>query len=80
MESLIDLLKRLIEEGEKFNFKNFCYRDEEGKEQYGGDDSPEWLAWKTRCRNVVGQLTEENSPSSLLITQGMSVPMDTIRD
>jgi hypothetical protein len=41
MESPIDLLKRLIEEGEKFNFQNFCYRDEEGKEQYGGDDSPE---------------------------------------
>lgn len=73
MESPLELLKRLIDEGEKFSFNNFCYPNKDGTE-FGGDDSPEWLAWKTRCRNLVGQLTEENSPSSLLVIQGMSIP------
>ena len=73
MESPIELLKRLIDEGEKFNFQNFCYPRTDYPGQYGGDDTPEWLAWKTRCRNLIGQVLEENSPSNLLIEQGLSV-------
>jgi predicted nucleotide-binding protein len=73
MESPIELLKRLIDEGEKFNFQNFCFPNESYPGQYGGDDTPEWLAWKTRCRNLIGQLTAENSPSSQLILQGLGV-------
>lgn len=73
MESPIVLLKRLIDEGEKFNFQNFCYPNDNYPGRYGGDDTPEWLAWKTRCRNLIGQLTEENSPSIQLIKQGLSV-------
>ena len=70
MESPIGLVKRLIDEGEKFNFQNFCYPRTDYPGKYGGDDTPEWLAWKTRCRNLIGQVLEENSPSNLLIKQG----------
>jgi hypothetical protein len=73
MESPIELLKRLIDEGEKFNFQNFCYPRTDYPGKYGGDDTPEWLAWKTRCRNLIGQVLDENSPSNLLIKQGLGV-------
>jgi predicted nucleotide-binding protein len=73
MESPIELLKRLIDEGEKFNFQNFCYPHTDYPGKYGGDDTPEWLAWKTRCRNLIGQVLEENSPSNLLVKQGLGV-------
>jgi hypothetical protein len=53
MESPIELLKRLIDEGEKFNFQNFCFPLTDHPGRYGGDDTPEWLAWKTRCRNLI---------------------------
>jgi len=56
MESPIELLKRLISEGEKFNFQNFCFPCQDYPGRYGGDDTPEWLAWKTRCRNLIAQL------------------------
>lgn len=72
MESSLELLKRLIDEGEKFNFQNFCYPRTDYPGKYGGDDTPEWLAWKTRCRNLIGQVTGENSPSNLLVQQGLS--------
>ena len=42
--------------------------------RFGGTDSPEWSTWKIRCRNVIWQLFEENSPSRLLIIQGVEVP------
>jgi predicted nucleotide-binding protein len=73
MESPIDLLKRLIDEGEKFNFRNFCYPHDDYPGRYGGKDTPEWLAWKTRCRNLIAQITDEHSPSFELIKQGLGV-------
>ena len=73
MESPIELLKRLISEGEKFNFQNFCYPHERSPGRYGGDDTPEWLAWKTRCRNLIAQTTDENSPSVQLIIKGLNI-------
>jgi predicted nucleotide-binding protein len=73
MESPIELLKRLIDEGEKFNFQNFCYPRTDFPGQYGGDDTPEWLAWKTRCRNLIREVVDEDSPSNLLIKQGLSI-------
>lgn len=72
MESPIELLKRLIDEGEKFNFQNFCYSDGKYTGVYGGDDTPEWLAWKTRCRNLIREILDEDAPSNLLIKQGLS--------
>ena len=61
MESAIKQLEMLIEEGERFTFQNFCYPSEDGNE-YGGEDTPGWLAWKTRTFNLVKKLTAESSP------------------
>jgi predicted nucleotide-binding protein len=73
MESPIELLKRLIDEGEKFDFKNFCCPHTGYPGPYAGDDSPAWLAWKTRCRNLIHEELDENSPSNQLIKQGLSI-------
>src|ERR1039458_5712698 len=72
MESPIELLKRLITEGEKFTFQNFCYPDPNDS-QYGGEDSPEWLAWKTRSYNLVQQLTDVASPSQQLVIEAKDI-------
>jgi predicted nucleotide-binding protein len=73
MDSPIDLLKRLIAEGESFTFKNFCYPSDLDSLRYCGPDKPEWLAWKTRSYNLVRQLTEPTSPSSRLATEAMAI-------
>ena len=73
MESPIDLLKRLIEEGEKFNFQNFCYPNQQYPGEFAGDDTPEWLAWKTRSYNLVQQLTDVTSPSQQLVIEAKDI-------
>jgi predicted nucleotide-binding protein len=76
MESSIELLKRLITEGEKYTFENFssgATYSSYSHTTYGGKDSPEWLAWKVRSFNLVKQLTEQNSPSFLLAKEAASI-------
>jgi len=75
MDSPIDLLTRLIAEGEQFTFENFCYPNESGP-QYGGPDSPEWLAWKTRAANLVQQLMSPESPALNLLNVGLRIPTE----
>ena len=76
MESSLELLKRLIIEGEKYTFENFSSGmtySSIGRTTYAGNDSPEWLAWKVRSFNLVKQLTEQNSPSFLLAKEAASI-------
>lgn len=72
MDSKIDILRQLITEGEKFTFSNFCYQNESGGE-FGGDDAPEWLAWKTRTRNLVNEVNSDTSPAVRLANEAAGV-------
>ncbi len=66
MESNLGQLERLLEEGSKFTFANFS--DGSHGAIYGGNDSPEWLAWKTRVSNAIHSILEKNSaPVALLM-------------
>jgi len=70
MESAQAQLEQLIKSGEEFTFENFCQPCEHGS-QYGGADTTEWLAWKTRSYNLVRQLTSDNSPAAGMVTMAM---------
>jgi len=70
MESAQAQLEQLIKSGEEFTFENFCQPCEHGS-QYGGADTTEWLAWKTRNYNLVRQLTSDNSPAAGMVTMAM---------
>jgi hypothetical protein len=61
MDSRVEQLGKLLEQGQGFDFKNFSIREKTVPEQYGGEDSPEWLAWKTRVDNLVSEVVEKNS-------------------
>lgn len=68
MESTKQQLSMLIEAGEKFTFQNFSQPNSAGRE-FGGVDSPQWLAWKTRSANIIKQaVSAESAPISLLNT------------
>jgi len=70
MESVQAQLEQLIKAGEEFTFETFCRPNESGT-QYGGEDTPEWLAWKTRSYNLVRQLASDDSPAAKLVTIAM---------
>lgn len=72
MESIKEQIKVLVEEGEKFTFQNFCYPNRSGS-QYGGEDTPEWLSWKTRSLNVISQVVSESSPAFQLVVSGTQI-------
>ena len=70
MESQIKLLDGLIEQGRLFTFENFSYMKDS---RFGGEDTAEWLAWKTRSRNVVHRIATEDSPSCLLADEAIGI-------
>jgi len=70
MDSAIDMVDRLLDEGRGFTFSNFCYPNDRYPGEYAGEDTPEWLAWKTRARNIVQELCSENSSASRLAREG----------
>jgi len=72
MESLKEQIKLLIEEGEKFTFQTFCYPNPSGN-QYGGEDTPDWLSWKTRALNLVSEVVAENSSTLRLVKFGIQI-------
>ncbi|MCG5513751.1 TIR domain-containing protein [Ectothiorhodospira shaposhnikovii] len=72
MDSEIKLIDNLIEEGQKFNWSNFCQPDASYPGQYGGTDTPDWLAWKTRSRNTVDRICKDSSPARALVAKGAS--------
>lgn len=73
MKSMQDQLTLLIEEGESFNQSNFCYPSEHDRSKWGGDDTPEWLAWKNRCIKVVQQLVADDSSAMKLLNTGIDI-------
>lgn len=72
MDSRISQIEQLLQEGKKFTFQNFCIPHESGDE-FGGMDTPEWLAWKTRTANVIRQIVSDESPAAKLVAAGMAV-------
>jgi len=72
MESKIEILRQLIAEGEKFTFTNFCFASDSGA-VYGGADTPEWLAWKTRARNLIKKINSDESPAVRLATEAAGI-------
>jgi predicted nucleotide-binding protein len=77
MDSDLDLLKALLDEGRAFTFDNFSYRaEDEYKGQFGGEDTPEWMAWKTRSMNAVQRLSSEGSAPTLLVKEAMTIRTD----
>ncbi|MBU1618261.1 MAG: nucleotide-binding protein [Gammaproteobacteria bacterium] len=61
MDSKISILDRLIIEGEKFSFDNFCYKDSAYPGEFAGTDKAEWLEWKTRVKNIVCSFMPDQS-------------------
>jgi len=70
---LLNLIQSLIEEGEKFTFQNFCYPSDTDPTRYCGEDSPEWITWKTRSYNLVAEITAPNSPAAKLSRKSMQI-------
>lgn len=72
MNSNIDLLRQLIDEGKAFTIENYCYPNKSGRE-FGGDDTPEWMAWKTRVRNLVKRAVSDDSPALKLANAATAI-------
>ena len=73
MDSEQDLIAGLMAEGKRFNWSNFCHQDREYSGKYAGDDTPEWLAWKTRTVNAVDRICSEVSPARRLAALGTAL-------
>jgi predicted nucleotide-binding protein len=71
LESKIDLLQQLITEGKRFTFQNFCFPTRSGN--YAGDDTPEWLAWKTRVQNLIYSNFAESSPVQKVLHESLKI-------
>jgi predicted nucleotide-binding protein len=74
MDSKIATLDHLIEEGRKFTFENFCYPNTSYPGEFGGNDTAEWLEWKTRSINTVNKIMAKDSPAEKLAGVAMSTP------
>lgn len=72
MNSPLDLLQQLADEGRKFTIENYCYPNESGL-QYGGDDTPEWMAWKTRTRNIIQKNLSDDTPAVRLANTAVGI-------
>lgn len=73
MDSYITVLNKLLEEGGKFTFESALLPDKNGERQFGGSDTPEWFAWKTRAINVIRTLTEDTSPATKLTVKALGI-------
>jgi len=69
---LLNQIQGLINEGNKFTLHNFCYPHEE-PDKWGGDDRPEWLAWKTRSYNLVTKTAASNSSATALAESAIRI-------
>src|SRR5712664_1167086 len=72
MDSQISQIEQLLQEGRKFTFRNFSFR-QESSDEFGGTDTPEWLAWKTRTANVIRQIVSDESPATKLVATAMEI-------
>lgn len=71
MDSQIEIVEKLIEEGEKYTFKNFCIPVLNYQGQYSGADTPEWSTFKIRTYNIVSKLLSDDSPAMALVSEGV---------
>jgi predicted nucleotide-binding protein len=71
LESNLEQLERLLRDGSAFTFSNFS--DQSRGPQYGGEDSPDWLAWKTRVTNTLKTTLEENSAPVVLLMRAIEI-------
>ena len=72
MNSNVDLFHQLIAEGKAFKINTYCYPSESGRE-YGGGDTPEWLAWKTRSINLIARTVSDDSPAIALAKTAIGI-------
>jgi predicted nucleotide-binding protein len=73
MDSNLGQLERLLKEGANFTFANFSLRGDFSGPMYGGEDSPDWLVWKTRVCNAIQELVGQNSPPLALLKRAMEI-------
>lgn len=73
MDSRIQQVDQLLDEGAHFDARNFSSPDDDGGLTYGGQDSPEWLTWKTRVLNLVQAAAAEGSPALALAKTGFGI-------
>ena len=73
MDSRVSQLEQLLDEGKKFTFENFCYRESNKDPQFGGEDTAEWLAWKTRVFNAAERFGADSSPAFQLAQTARAV-------
>jgi predicted nucleotide-binding protein len=74
MESSLDQLEQLLKTGSSFTFDNFSIRARDNPYiQYGGEDTPDWLAWKTRVCNTVERLLDPKSAPYILVRNAIGI-------
>lgn len=73
MDSRLAQVTQLLEDGSRFNARNFSYPDDDGGLTFGGADTPEWLTWKTRVLNVVQGAAADDSPALALAKIGFGI-------
>lgn len=73
MDADLDILDKLIAEGQGFSWSNFCQPSDKYPGKYAGADGPEWIAWKARVVNTVFRLCTENSSATTLVNTGAAV-------
>ena len=73
MDSKIKIIEQLIETGNNFNFQNFCYPNSSYPNEFGGEDTVEWMEWKTRTKNIILKSMSDNSPAAQMISEALSI-------
>ena len=74
MDSDLDLLERLLQEGHAFAWANFCYESTERPGRYAGAHQPAWIAWTTRTFNTINRIMAQDSPALQLARVGARIP------
>jgi len=73
MDSKIKVIEKLIEVGAGFTAKNFCFPNETYPGDFGGNDTSEWLEWKTRSKNIIDRSMADNSPAVILVNNAIDI-------
>lgn len=73
MDSKISVIEKLIEKGNEFTSRNFCYPNENYPDEYGGPDASEWIEWKTRIINIIAKSMAPDSPAISMARTGIAI-------
>ena len=73
MDSKIKVIEKLVEVGGEFTAKNFCHPNDRYPGKFGGNDTSEWLEWKTRAKNIIDRSMAANSPAVKLVSNAIKV-------